>query len=106
MNLDMIRSGQTFKAIVELAGRVERGQTYTLAPSPVPRRAMVAPQPPRARFDRFGLRLAEVTPDLRVHFGIGVRESIEKVEIRWPDGSLQTLETVPLNVYSRVEQNP
>ncbi|HXV61214.1 MAG TPA: CRTAC1 family protein [Vicinamibacteria bacterium] len=37
--------------------------------------------------------------DLRVHFGLGPETSVERLEIRWPRGRLQTLEGVPLNRY-------
>lgn len=32
-----------------------------------------------------------------LHFGLGKRKSIDKIEIRWPRGRLQTLEGIPLN---------
>lgn len=33
----------------------------------------------------------------RLHFGLGKRTSFEALEIRWPDGSRQTLKEVPVN---------
>lgn len=35
--------------------------------------------------------------DPRMHFGIGKAELIEKIEIRWPSGTLQTLENIKPN---------
>lgn len=32
--------------------------------------------------------------DLRLHFGLGQSKSIDKVEVRWPDGTQQTFENV------------
>ena len=35
--------------------------------------------------------------DLRVHFGLGGLSRIQKLEIRWPSGLLETVENVPAN---------
>jgi hypothetical protein len=35
--------------------------------------------------------------DTRVHFGLGENEFVDSVEIRWPDGELQTLSRVDAN---------
>jgi hypothetical protein len=43
----------------------------------------------------------------RVHFGLGSKEKIEKVEIRWPSGAKQTLENLPPNrIYRVLEGKP
>lgn len=42
--------------------------------------------------------------DLRLHFGLGTAKKIEKVEIRWPNGKLETLENVAADaIYTIVE---
>jgi hypothetical protein len=33
--------------------------------------------------------------DLRLHFGLGTATQVEKIEIRWPDGSIESLKDVP-----------
>ena len=33
--------------------------------------------------------------DLRVHFGLGTATQADKIEVRWPDGSVETLKDVP-----------
>jgi hypothetical protein len=35
--------------------------------------------------------------DMRVHFGLGDRDRIDRIEIRWPSGVVQTLEDVAAN---------
>ena len=46
----------------------------------------------------------------RVHIGLGTAKAVERVEIRWPDGSVQVLETedgkppVPIDALSRVAE--
>lgn len=44
--------------------------------------------------------LAQV--DSRLHFGLGKASRADRVEIRWPDGILQTIENVPANQILRV----
>jgi hypothetical protein len=42
--------------------------------------------------------------DLRLHFGLGTAKKIESVEIRWPNGKLETLENVAADaIYTIVE---
>jgi hypothetical protein len=42
--------------------------------------------------------------DLRLHFGLGAAKKIESVEIRWPNGKVETLENVAAdNIYTIVE---
>jgi hypothetical protein len=42
--------------------------------------------------------------DLRLHFGLGTAKKIESVEIRWPNGKLETLENVAADaIYTVVE---
>jgi hypothetical protein len=36
--------------------------------------------------------------DLGVHFGIGRASSLSRVEVRWPDGSVERFDGVPINV--------
>jgi len=42
--------------------------------------------------------------DLRVHVGLGAAASVERVEIRWPGGRLERLETPPLNRIVTVQE--
>ena len=44
--------------------------------------------------------------DLRVHFGLGQREQVDRVQIRWPSGIVQTLVQVPINQLHQVEEPP
>jgi enediyne biosynthesis protein E4 len=30
-----------------------------------------------------------------VHFGLGTATQVDKIEVRWPDGSVETLKDVP-----------
>jgi len=42
--------------------------------------------------------------DLRLHFGLGIATKMESVEIRWPNGSTETLQNVPGGaIYTIVE---
>jgi enediyne biosynthesis protein E4 len=42
--------------------------------------------------------------DLRLHFGLGTATKMESVEIRWPNGSTETLQNVPADaIYTIVE---
>jgi enediyne biosynthesis protein E4 len=42
--------------------------------------------------------------DPRVHFGLGTRKDIERIEIRWPSGTVQILEHVPVNQILHVKE--
>ena len=42
--------------------------------------------------------------DIRAHFGLGDLEAVESVEVRWPDGSEQTVGAVPANKLLFVRQ--
>ena len=42
--------------------------------------------------------------DRRVHFGLGPSKAVEKIEIRWPSGTLQTLENVPADQILKVKE--
>jgi hypothetical protein len=42
--------------------------------------------------------------DLRVHFGIGQRKSIESLEITWPSGSMEKLTKLPVNQIIAVKE--
>jgi hypothetical protein len=42
--------------------------------------------------------------DLRAHFGLGRAERAERLEIRWPDGSIEAVENVPANHVVTVRQ--
>jgi hypothetical protein len=40
--------------------------------------------------------------DLRLHFGLGAAAKIERVEIRWPSGKLDTLTDLPADQFYSV----
>ncbi len=42
--------------------------------------------------------------DLRLLFGLGDLESVDQVEVRWPDGEVQTCEHLPARRYHRITQ--
>jgi hypothetical protein len=42
--------------------------------------------------------------DLRLHFGLGAAKKMETVEIRWPNGKLETLQNLAVDfIYTIVE---
>ena len=42
--------------------------------------------------------------DPRMHFGLGSHETVDSVEVRWPDGELTKLEQVPADQFLRVSR--
>ncbi len=42
--------------------------------------------------------------DTRLHFGLGPRRRVDRVEIRWPDGATDTLSDLPANQFIRVTE--
>ena len=42
--------------------------------------------------------------DLRAHFGLGLAERAERLEIRWPDGSTEVVENLAANHLFTVQQ--
>ena len=42
--------------------------------------------------------------DMRVHFGLGKRKRAERMEIRWPSGTVQVMENVAANQFLIVEE--
>jgi hypothetical protein len=42
--------------------------------------------------------------DLRAHFGLGRAERAERLEIRWPDGSIEVVENLAANHLVTVQQ--
>ena len=42
--------------------------------------------------------------DRRVHFGLGPSENVEKLEIRWPSGTVQTLENVAADQILKIKE--
>jgi hypothetical protein len=44
------------------------------------------------------------THDPRLHFGLGDVDRVDRVEVRWPDGSLSVLEDVPANRFVTVRK--
>jgi enediyne biosynthesis protein E4 len=43
--------------------------------------------------------------DLAMHFGLGSATKVEKIEIQWPDGSMQTVQAAGLNRRITIAQN-
>jgi hypothetical protein len=42
--------------------------------------------------------------DLRLHFGLGTAKKMDTIEIRWPNGTVETLQNVAAdNIYTIVE---
>jgi len=81
---------------VELAARKGRS----------PLGAVLSTEAGRARFHRQcqtgGSYLS--ASDRRIHFGLGSVRRVDRLVVRWPDGSTQTLTTVPVNRRIRVRQ--
>jgi len=44
------------------------------------------------------------TSDLRLHFGLGKRTQIDSIEVRWPDGTVETLGAAPADHFLTIEQ--
>ena len=44
------------------------------------------------------------TSDPRVHFGLGQAKTVEKLEIRWPAGTVQTLNNIPVDQILKVRE--
>lgn len=42
--------------------------------------------------------------DLRLHFGLGGASSIDRIEIRWPGGTIETIKNVPGDQFLTVEE--
>ncbi len=42
--------------------------------------------------------------DARLHFGLETRRKVDSVEVRWPDGAIQTLTDVPANRFITITQ--
>lgn len=42
--------------------------------------------------------------DPRVHFGLGKSEQVDRIEIRWPSGTIQVLEQVPVNQILKIQE--
>ena len=42
--------------------------------------------------------------DLRVHFGLGKAETVERLEIRWPSGQVDTLKNISANQVITVKE--
>ncbi|HEY9230571.1 MAG TPA: ASPIC/UnbV domain-containing protein, partial [Blastocatellia bacterium] len=42
--------------------------------------------------------------DLRVHFGLGKRDRVKTIEIRWPSGQVDTLTDVAANQFITVKE--
>jgi hypothetical protein len=46
----------------------------------------------------------ESSNDFRVHFGLGESTTVEKVEIRWPDGAKETYTLPSVDRYFAIEE--
>ena len=42
--------------------------------------------------------------DLRLHFGLGAHDVVDRIEVRWPSGIVQTLEQVPADQFLVIEE--
>ncbi len=42
--------------------------------------------------------------DPRLHFGLGAAKRVDKIEIRWPSGTIQTLDQVPANQILKLKE--
>jgi len=42
--------------------------------------------------------------DLRVHFGLGAHELVDRIEIRWPSGAVQVLQDVAVDQFLTIEE--
>jgi hypothetical protein len=42
--------------------------------------------------------------DIRVHFGVGVAKRIERIDVRWPSGTKQTLTNVAVNQILEIKE--
>jgi len=42
--------------------------------------------------------------DLRVHFGLGKRDKVKALEIRWPGGQVETLNDIAANQFITVKE--
>jgi len=42
--------------------------------------------------------------DRRIHFGLGANKLVDKIEIKWPSGTVQTLNNVPANQILKVKE--
>jgi hypothetical protein len=45
------------------------------------------------------------TSDRRVHFGLGGNQTVDRIEIKWPSGTVQTLDHVPANQVLKVKES-
>jgi hypothetical protein len=42
--------------------------------------------------------------DLRVHFGLGVNHATETIEIRWPNGNVETIKNISANQFISIKE--
>jgi len=42
--------------------------------------------------------------DVRTHFGLGDASVVQRIKIRWPSGSVQTLESVPARRFLKLSE--
>jgi len=42
--------------------------------------------------------------DLRLHFGLGLADTVDAVEVRWPSGSKEAFQNLPANHLYVVEE--
>jgi hypothetical protein len=42
--------------------------------------------------------------DPRAHFGLGEKERVEWIEVRWPSGETTRIDSPPVNQYLRVSE--
>jgi enediyne biosynthesis protein E4 len=42
--------------------------------------------------------------DKRVHFGAGQEKTVQKIEIRWPSGIMQTLKDIPADQILQIDE--
>jgi hypothetical protein len=46
----------------------------------------------------------QATNDFRVHFGLGVNETVDRLSVKWPNGKVETFQKVKTNRHYQLEE--